>query len=318
MNLHLMDCSNYIYAGAAHEKYKSFGVTEIRGMYQNCSLPIGGLCYLLKCYQELVTPNDIVVMCFDATPTVKYRLLEESTGGVYKYKGNRTPQPSYLKFEKILCREVAERCNIPCAYADGYEADDLIYTLVKEYQNDFENVYIHTRDSDLAFLVSDNVSIQPTGNTGKVIDRTNYSKAIFKDRNIPYNTIILNKLLYGDTSDNIPPIPGLWIHYNKFFTPDLLPECGDPEFVKSILDKIVKETADATPKINQSDVDLLLKMVVPIQLDIQDIMINDLEETANMEVITNFYLNGLMSVGESFSDEIQFLLLKAEEFLEDY
>lgn len=213
MVLHILDASNYCYAGGINEKAVVVrGVRENNGAYEENGAPIGGVRFLLSQVFKLDKADNVVMPVFDSPPKFKEEMFDQLYGGARKYKGTRPESSarSTAHISREYAYKVLEDLGYPVQKADGYEADDLLYSLVEYYKNDFEHVYVHTRDSDMSFLVSDNVSISTVGDMGKNIDLQNYTIAVDKDNYTPYNTIHIRKTLLGDRSDNIPGVGMEW------------------------------------------------------------------------------------------------------------
>lgn len=210
MDLHILDTSNYIYAGSFNNKVISRGVRETNGEYCANNAPIGGVLFLLKQARELTNDNTIVMPVFDRTPDIKRDMYTNVFGNPYGYKGNRPAKKIDISYQKEYAEQILRQLGYPVQAVDGYEADDVIYSLVKYFKYDFDHIYIHTRDSDLTFLVDDTVSIAPVGDKGKVIDMANYTAVADKTGFCTYNTVHLRKLCTGDTSDNIPGVGWKW------------------------------------------------------------------------------------------------------------
>lgn len=217
MDLHILDTSNYIYAGAYSNKVIARGVRETNGEYCSNEAPIGGVLFLLRQVRALTTEDSVVMPVFDRTPVIKREMYENAFGNPYGYKGTRPAKREDISMQKEYAEWILRDLGYPVQAVDGYEADDIIYTLVRAYINDFDHIYIHTRDSDLRFLVSDKVSIALVGDKGTVIDMNNYNTVAHKSGWCAYNTVHLRKLIEGDSSDNIPGVGERWAN--------LLDEC---------------------------------------------------------------------------------------------
>lgn len=222
--LRIYNVSDYVYAGSfSYEKYKKgennyakvfkSGVRELpNGSFGYGELPVGGVSYMLNPIFENIASeynkNDTMVFCIDSTPTVKrkmyYDILHDENG----YKAGRARKKLYTEVQLKMIKEVLELISPNVFIADGYEADDIITTIVKEYKDYYDKIYIHAVDGDFNVLVQGNVCISNVGARGKLITEDNFSKVLTSKNGmpLPFNTSILEKLEYGDKSDNIPPI----------------------------------------------------------------------------------------------------------------
>lgn len=213
MNLHIVDTSNYIHAGARYERYVARGVRETNGAYEANKAPINGVVTLMSNLRDILAGDrDSVVMpVFDRPPTIKREMYANTFGDPYGYKAGRKRNPNLnIPKQREFAETLLRDAGFVVQAVDEYEADDIIYSLVKYYRDDFDHIYIHTTDSDLTFLVDEKVSIAPVARGGKVINIYNYATVAERDMTILYNTFMLRKLCAGDTSDNIPGIGKEW------------------------------------------------------------------------------------------------------------
>ena len=124
------------------------------------------------------------------------------------YKGQRKPTPPELKEQFPLCMEVLESMGIPALELDDYEADDIIGTFAKKADPSVE-VYIVTGDRDELQLIDDRTRVMYTKKG--ISDIKLYDKETFAEDYeglVPLQLIDLKGLM-GDTSDNIPGVPGV-------------------------------------------------------------------------------------------------------------
>ena len=124
------------------------------------------------------------------------------------YKGQRKPTPPELKEQFPLCMEVLRSMGIPALELDDYEADDIIGTFAKKADPSVE-VYIVTGDRDELQLIDDRTRVMYTKKG--ISDIKLYDKEAFAEDYeglVPLQLIDLKGLM-GDTSDNIPGVPGV-------------------------------------------------------------------------------------------------------------
>ena len=124
------------------------------------------------------------------------------------YKGQRKPTPPELKEQFPLCMEVLQSMGIAALEMDDYEADDIIGTFAKKTDPGVE-VYIVTGDRDELQLIDDRTRVMYTKKG--ISDIKLYDKASFAEDYeglVPLQLIDLKGLM-GDTSDNIPGVPGV-------------------------------------------------------------------------------------------------------------
>ena len=124
------------------------------------------------------------------------------------YKGQRKPTPPELKEQFPLCMEVLRSMGVPALELDDYEADDIIGTFAKKLDPGLE-VFIVTGDRDELQLIDDRTRVMYTKKG--ISDIKLYDKESFAEDYeglVPLQLIDLKGLM-GDTSDNIPGVPGV-------------------------------------------------------------------------------------------------------------
>ena len=124
------------------------------------------------------------------------------------YKGQRKPTPPELKEQFPLCMEVLRSMGVPALELDDYEADDIIGTFAKKLDPGLE-VVIVTGDRDELQLIDDRTRVMYTKKG--ISDIKLYDKESFAEDYeglVPLQLIDLKGLM-GDTSDNIPGVPGV-------------------------------------------------------------------------------------------------------------
>ncbi|NQX62104.1 DNA polymerase I [Paenibacillus qinlingensis] len=125
-----------------------------------------------------------------------------------EYKGGRAKTPTELSEQFPLIKELLKAFKIPQFELSGYEADDIIGTLTKEADARGEKVLLVSGDKDMLQLASDQVTVAITRKGISEMDRFD-PEAIKEKYGLTPNQIIDLKGLMGDTSDNIPGIPGV-------------------------------------------------------------------------------------------------------------
>ncbi|MFP4469754.1 MAG: DNA polymerase I [Bacteroidales bacterium] len=129
--------------------------------------------------------------------------------GFVEYKSNRQKMPEDIVAAIPYIYRLIEGFNIPALFVDGYEADDVIGTLAKKAEKAGFTTYMMTPDKDFGQLVSEKIFMyKPAymGNKAQVLGVEEICKKYDLER--PEQVIdILG--LWGDSSDNIPGIPGI-------------------------------------------------------------------------------------------------------------
>ena len=146
------------------------------------------------------TKTDSLAVIFDvASKTFRNEIYKE-------YKANRSEAPEDLIPQFSLIREATKAFNIPYIELAGYEADDIIATYASQASKEGWEVEIISSDKDLMQLVKDNVKmIDPM----KMI--TIDKEGVFKKFGVYPDKVIDVQALAGDSTDNIPGVPGIGI-----------------------------------------------------------------------------------------------------------
>ena len=156
---------------------------------------------LLRIVRELKPTHLAVAMDTDA-PTFRH-------DADAAYKAQRDPIPEALPHQIERCRQVVEAFGIPLYEADGWEADDVLATIADQAAENGMETWIGTLDSDLLQLVRDGIHVymyRPYQRDTVIYD----SPAKVRDRyGIDPIQVIDYRGLKGDTSDNIPGVPGI-------------------------------------------------------------------------------------------------------------
>jgi DNA polymerase-1 len=147
-------------------------------------------------------PTHIAVVFDPPPPTFRHKLYKE-------YKATRLKMPEEIKLSVPYIKEIIRGFNIPVIEIEGYEADDVIGTLAKRAEKEGFIVYMMTSDKDYSQLVSDNIFIyKPRRSGGEAeILGINEVNENFRVKN-PENVVDV-LALWGDSTDNIPGVPGI-------------------------------------------------------------------------------------------------------------
>jgi DNA polymerase-1 len=147
-------------------------------------------------------PDNIAVAFDRPEPTFRHERLPD-------YKANRTAAPDILRQQLGLVREVVETLSIPIVEIPGFEADDVIATLATCARDRGEHVIVVTGDRDSYQLVEDPY-VRVLYNRRGVSDYVLYDEAGIAERTgVPPSLYVQYAALRGDTSDNLPGVPGV-------------------------------------------------------------------------------------------------------------
>lgn len=233
--LHLVDVSGAVYAGSYNKhSYIPGSVRLTPEGYRELILETGGVHSLFNIVYKYGY-KDAILFCFDSNPTIK-------KGWYPDYKANRSRKDDIDK-QRMIAEIILNDCSLPVLKYESYEADDIIYSAVEEYKNRYEHIYIHTGDSDLYFLVSDNVSILPISSRSKEVTRDNYETMARTHKTTPYNSIMLWKMIEGVRNKNVPALSPTCAKrlYEVFYNDLFVPYLGDKDWMRSIIEQYIPE-----------------------------------------------------------------------------
>jgi len=121
-----------------------------------------------------------------------------------QYKANRPPMPAELASQVEPILEIVAAMGIPLLQVPGVEADDVIGTLAREAAAAGHDTVISTGDKDLAQLVDAHVTLMDT-----MKETTTDVAGVVERFGVPAERVVDYLTLVGDTSDNIPGVPGV-------------------------------------------------------------------------------------------------------------
>ena len=170
------------------------------GTYTNAVY--GFLAIMFKLFED--TKPEYLAVAFDVKhPTKRHEMYKD-------YKGTRKGMPDELAAQMPIIKKVLEAMNIKVIEMPGYEADDILGTLAKYTEKQGTDVILLTGDRDSFQLASDKTTIRiPRTKAGKTEVEDFDKDKIFEVYGLEPKQLIEVKGLMGDTSDNIPGVPGV-------------------------------------------------------------------------------------------------------------
>ncbi|GAA0484025.1 DNA polymerase I [Salinibacillus aidingensis] len=210
-----------------------------KGVYTNA---VYGFTTMLLRILEEEKPTHLLV-AFDAGKTTfRHKTYTE-------YKGGRQKTPSELSEQFPLVKELLESFEISHYEIDQFEADDIIGTLSKSAKQDDMEVKVISGDRDLLQLVDKDVNVSLTKKG--VTNIENYTPDFLEEKmGIRPDQVVDMKALMGDSSDNIPGIPGVGEKtavklLNQFGTLESIYENMDEVSGKKLKEKLENHKDDA-------------------------------------------------------------------------
>ena len=273
-----------------------YGIPELtnsQGLHTNAVY--GFLNILLKVLDQ--EQADHLAVAFDVhEPTFRHKMFDA-------YKGTRKPMPPELHEQIPLMQEVLRSMHIPLLMKGGYEADDLLGTIAKRCQKEGVEVTIVSGDRDLLQLADEKIKIcLPKTAKGVTTVYNYYPDDVMKEWGVTPLEFIDLKALMGDTSDNIPGVPGLgpksaeWI-ITKYHTIEAAHEAalaGDPEFKVPRKPKAAQMLVDEWESAALSKTLATICIDAPIDFDYDDARVENMFNADSFEFVKRLELKSLL------------------------
>ena len=158
-----------------------------------------GLVTMIMRQVEALEP-DYLAVAFDLkAPTFRHKKFDA-------YKAGRRPMPEELAMQLPVAKELLAALGFTVLELEGYEADDILGTLASMCNAADADAYLLTGDRDSLQLISDHVHILLATNND-TIDMD--EEAFFAKYGVRSSQFVDVKALMGDSSDNIPGVPGI-------------------------------------------------------------------------------------------------------------
>ncbi len=187
---------------------------------------------------------DHLAVAFDNGGSVERTELFEA------YKANRDETPDAIRIAVPYIQEILRAMNIPVVELHGYEADDLIGTLAKQAEKEDYKVFMVTPDKDFGQLVSENIFMYRPARLGNGIEIWGVPE-VQERFGVKRPEQVIDYLgMMGDTSDNIPGLPGVGDKTAKKF----LAEFGSLEGLLANTDKLsgkIKEKVEENAELGR-------------------------------------------------------------------
>jgi DNA polymerase-1 len=193
---------------------------------------------------------------------------------IYKdYKAHRPPAPEELVPQFSLIRDAVKAFNIACLEQDGFEADDLIATYAKQVVAAGGDTTIVSSDKDLMQLIQPGIVMLDT-----MKNRTIGPDEVRERFGVPPNKVVDVQALAGDSTDNIPGVPGIGVKTAA----ELINEYGDLETLLARASEIKqpKRRERLTEFALQARLSLdlvTLKQDVPVAVPVEQLGVRDAE-----------------------------------------
>lgn len=201
----------------------------IRNLSTRDGVPTGAVYGFINMFEsavEKIKPDYILVAFDNPGPTIRTKQFAE-------YKGNREKTPDELITQFGIVKDLLDSYKVKHYALDDYEADDIIGTISRKATEKGIESYMLTGDRDYFQLVDDRASVLYTKKGISNLEFYNLEK-IENEYGLKPKELIDVKGLMGDTSDNIPGVPGV----GEKTAIKLIKEYGNIEGVYENIDKI--------------------------------------------------------------------------------
>ncbi len=278
----LLDSNSLIYR--AYFALMNTPLTTSKGQLVNAVFGFWSI--VLRGFQD-VKP-DFVIAAFDlAGPTFRH---EQYSG----YKATRREMPDDLRDQFPIVREIIGAFGIPIYQMQGFEADDLIAALVRQAEERDVSTTIVSGDLDLLQLVSDRTTLMTT--RGGVQQTAYYDPAKVMERyGLRPEQMIDFKALKGDTTDNIPGIPGV----GEKTAAKLVIDHGSVDGIYADLDAVMPEKLRLKLAEHRDDVFQWRELVtvradLPIELDLEPALLADYDRQEVLRLFREYEFRSLV------------------------
>ena len=244
---------------------------------------IFGVVNMIRSLMNQYDPTHIAVV-FDASGgSFRNELYSE-------YKATREEMPENLRPQIEPIHTILKAMGLPLLCVDGVEADDVIGTLARQAEKENLEVLISTGDKDMAQLVSDKITLINTMNN-TILD----PEGVMKKFGVPPEKMIDYLALRGDTSDNIPGVPGI----GEKTALNLLTHFESLNDIYSHLDEIQKLPIRGAKSLkskladHKKEADLCyllatIKTDVPLDFTTEQLLIGDIDATKLVELFAYY------------------------------
>ncbi|MEE0955014.1 MAG: DNA polymerase I [Eubacterium sp.] len=262
-------------------------LTNSEGLHTNAVY--GFLNMLFKVIRE-ENPKYLAVAFDLSAPTFRHKKFPE-------YKGTRHPMPDELREQVPVMKEVLKALGITILTREGYEADDILGTIAKRSQEQGLDAVIFSGDRDLLQLADKHIRILlPKTVKGQTTIQNFTPEEVEKVYGITPRQVIEIKSLMGDSSDNIPGLPGV----GEKTAQKILQEFGNLENAREHLEEIKPKRAMEAMR-DHYDLAVLSKELatidtnVPIELKEEDAVLRDIHTEEAFRMFKKLDFKNLLS-----------------------
>ena len=254
----LVDGNSYLYRAF----YATPHLANSRGIPTNA---IYAFISMIKKLRNAENPDTLVIIFDSKVPSFRAAISKE-------YKAQRPPMPGNLITQVPYVKGIVEAMGLPILEKEGYEADDIIGTIVEHLKDhDDMETFIVTSDKDMMQLISHTVCIYDSMKNQIIRE-----PEVLEKLGVKPTHVIDYLALCGDTSDNIPGVPGI----GEKTARELISTMGSMDDIYRNIDGIkknsVKEKLLTGKELGEMSRQLAtIKVDVPIDVSIETLTANN-------------------------------------------
>ena len=261
----------------------------IRLLTNKKGMPTNALTGFMNIYLKLLKEEqpDHIAAAFDLhAPTFRHKMFAD-------YKGTRHGMPDELRAQMPVIKQLLAALGVAIVEKEGYEADDIIGTLSHEAEKQGGVCTISTGDRDSFQLITDKVTVRLATNKEDVL----YTPAkIAEVYGVTPREMLEVKTLMGDSSDNIPGVPGIGEKtalslIQKYHTVQYIYDNFDSiEVTKGVRTKLEngRESAELSRKLAE------ITLEAPVPLDMQEYSKKPGDPSKAAGILTEMEMFGVM------------------------
>jgi len=293
--------------------YRAF--FAIRNLSTSYGQPTGAILGFVNALNKILKSNqpDYLAICFDVSKDT-FRKKEFSD-----YKINRPPMPDGLVSQFPIIKEIISSYKFSCLEKEGFEADDVIATIVEKFKNKELEIVIVSSDKDILQLVGNAVFVL---NPYKEDEGLTYDeKAVSERFGVQPDRISDILSLMGDASDNIPGVRGI----GEKTAIELVKQFGSVEDLIKNIEEIKQEKLRQTIQDNIAQITLSkrlaqLKKDVPVDFDLKDLKIRKADYNSLFKIFKQLEFKSLMKslpIDDSPQEKTKCTKIKSKKDYED-
>lgn len=265
--------------------YRSF--FAVRQLVNSKGFPTNALFGFTMMLRKIMKDDkpDYWVVCWDTPePTFRHDLYPE-------YKAQRAAMPDELSPQVLYTEKLCAALNIPLIKKPGYEADDIIGTLAVKGANAGLDVVILSGDKDMGQLVNEDISIMRVEKGNYVLHKSQEVKSWL---GVLPNQIVDMLSLVGDSSDNVPGVPGI----GDKGAAKLLEEFGSLDNLLANADKVSRKSYREALLTHGEKAKLARQLVtidtnVPVEFDLEYLKLKEPDSKAAYEIFSELEFKSL-------------------------